>query len=411
MTGNTSPDSYFQDDMINLRELVKTLLKHKWIIIGATALAGLAAFLVSSFLLSARYQASAYLAIADPGFRAELETSIQNDPIQLETSGLPELAEAAEMQQLTFAELGIADLEKQRAYEWSAVMQGEGQLQLRVTAGEPGLAAEAANAWAGVVSNRLNEIYSPTAETLKTLESEVTQAKANLSVTQAALESYLPKSQVESLEVELAEEKKALARYLSCVEGNNLLVSDAETMLAQLVLEEDGGDLATGTALSIIALQQRAAGGISGTQFQIQGDQIMGVDYSVIEGRDALIGLVSALREQNVGFEMEIELKQEEIGVISSLLESERFKMEQLTQERNLARQAYTALSSQLEETRITMAQEERPARIGVKAVEPNKPSGPNSKLNTALAVLIGGMLAVGGVLLWNWWIEEEPNR
>ncbi len=145
-------------------------------------------------------------------------------------------------------------------------------------------------------------------------------------------------------------------------------------------------------------------------QFQVEGNQIMGIDYPAEEGRVALLGLIKALEEQIVGFEMEIRFIQDGIGEISSRWEAERFKVEQLTQERDLARQAYTALSSQLEASRITVAQEERPARIGAQAVEPIDPSSPNALLNTALAVVIGGMLAVGGVLFKDWWSKESTD-
>jgi len=402
-------DTHFSEEVIDLRELIRTLWAKKWLILGVTFIAGLAAFLVSSFLVPERYQAAAFITITEPNLRAELETSIQTEPVPLETSGLAELAESAELQALTFSALGVTDYEQQRSYEFSAVMPGEGQLRLGVTTEDPVLAAEAANAWAGVVSERLNELYGTSQETLTILESETAQAKIAWAEAQEALETYLPESQAESLGVELSEQKETLARYLDQVEGNQMLISDADALLSQLVLENDGGDLATGTSLSIIALQQRAAGEISGTQFQIQGDQIMGVDYAADKGRETLLGLIAALQEQNLDFEMEIELIQEGLGEISSRLESERFKVDQLSQERDLARQAYTALSSQLEETRITWAQEDRLVRIGAGAVEPQEPRGPNSLLNTALAVLIGGMLAIGGILLNDWWIREEP--
>ena len=403
--------THFSEEVIDLRELIRTLWAKKWLILGVTFIAGLAAFLVSSFLVPERYQAAAFITITEPNLRAELETSIQTEPVPLETSGLVELAESAELQALTFSALGVTDYEQQRSYEFSAVMQGEGQLRLGVTTEDPVLAAEAANAWAGVVSERLNELYGTSQETLTILESEAAQAKIAWAEAQEALETYLPECQVESLTVELSEQKKNLARYINQIEGNRLLISDAETMLAQLVIEEDGEVLATGTALSIIALQQRAAGGVSGTQFQIQGDQIMGVDYPADKGRETLLGLIAALQEQNLDFEMEIELIQEGLGEISSQLESERFKVDQLSQERDLARQAYTALSSQLEETRITWAQEDRPVKIGAQAVVPQHRSSPNVLLLTALVALMASVLSILVVLLAGWFQEGEHEN
>ena len=101
---------------------------------------------------------------------------------------------------------------------------------------------------------------------------------------------------------------------------------------------------------------------------------------------------------------------EEGIGELSAALESEKHKVELLTQERDLARNAYIALSNQLEETRITQSQEEYSAKIGAEAIIPRKESNPNLLLNTVLAAILGGMLAVSTVLIYAWWIKDEED-
>ena len=80
--------------------------------------------------------------------------------------------------------------------------------------------------------------------------------------------------------------------------------------------------------------------------------------------------------------------------------EEEQYQIDILTQERDLARQAYTALSSQLKETRII---ENNSIKIGAKAILPNKAIGPNTGLITGLGSTLGLFIIVGYFFLDAW--------
>ena len=401
-------ETQYTEEIIDLRELILTLWAKKWVILGAAILAGLAAFVVSKFLVQERYQASAYLTITDPNLRAELETSILTSPVEFETSGLSDLAESAELQQLAFNALGVIDPVEQRAYEFSASMPGEDQLELMATARGPDLAAEAANAWASVVLNRLNGLYGTEEEALNSLEMEVSRAGENWSASQLALETYLPESRLDSLSLQFSAARSKLAKYLKEIDCNQLLISDVQALQQQIGIYSDTEFLSTGTALSLISLQQRAVAVQDVTPLQIQIDQSWQADLTAAEAGVILVQLIEALESQDEKLSEEVHLLEDEISSLVLSQEKEQYQIDLLTQERDLARQAYIALSSQLEETRITLAQEERPVRIGAEAVEPMKPSSPNTLLNSVLAAMIGAMLVVGGVLIRKWWIDES---
>lgn len=281
---------------------------------------------------------------------------------------------------------------------------------MQVTATDPTIAAQIANGWAQVLVLRLNDLYGTGSSTVVVIESEVQKAKVIWNTAQEGLESYLPQSQVEILEVQLAEQKNSLARYLYQIEENRILISDGEVLKAQFAVMDKDLNLSTGSVLSIIALQQRAAGGISGTQFQFQSNAVLGQGYLVGDGKNDLERLIGAIKTQNEEFTTELTIIKESIGELSAALESERHKVELLTQERDLARSAYTALANQLEETRITQSQEEHSAKIGAEAMIPRKESDPNLLLNTALAAIISGLLALSLALVYAWWIEDEEG-
>ena len=405
MKDNREP--YYYEDVIDLRELVQTLLDYKWVVVGVTLLAALAAFLVSTFYLPPQYQASSFVTLTEPIIRAELDPSIQVSPNLPDTAGLAELAEADAMVRVVSTDLGLK-VEEVRAFEWQASMQGQSQLMLQVTAPTADFAAEAANRWAELMVSHLNDLYGTGDQTLETLEREVKLAKEEWTTAQTALEDYLPQSRVDVLEVRLAERKDMLSDTLTRIEYNQDLVRDIQTLKAQVDNLKSEQDLSTGKALSIIALQQRASGGISGAQFQIQGGEILGAEYTLEEGMEELDGLLSAILNQNREIQEELTAIEESILNFSQELESERFAVEQLKQERDLARTAYTALANQLEETKITQAQEEHSAKVGVEAVVPHTYVNPNEWLNMALAGLIGFFVTIGFVLIHDWWEDEN---
>ena len=405
-----TPQSYYYDDMIDLRELVKTLLKYKWIIIAATLLAALAAFLVSFYLLPAKYEAKAYVTITEPIIRAELEPSIQVSPTIPDTGALAELAEAEAILDQVAVSLKLTNYIEENEPDMEASLQGKSQLRLQVTTTDPEIAAQIANGWAQVLVLRLNDLYGTGNSTIVVLESEVQKAKVNWNNAQEALETYLPQSKVEILEVQLSEQKNSLARYLNRIEQNRILISDAEALKSQLSVIDMDLNLSTGSALSIIALQQRAAGGISGTQFQFQADEVLGQGYLVEAGKNDIERLIAALKTQNEELNGELNKIEDSVGELSVALESERYNVELLAQERDLARNAYNALANQLEETRITQSQEEHSAKIGAEAMIPRKTSAPNVLIITGLTAILGGIIAVIAVIIYAWWVSDEEE-
>lgn len=400
-------ERFYVEEVIDLRELIQALWRKKWLIVGVTFLTGVATLLISSFLVQKSYQSAAYVTITEPRLITELEPSIQTNPVIFETSGLSELAESAELQELTLLELGVIDFQQQQTYEFTASLQGEGQLRLRVTAEDPTLAADAANTWADVVIMRINQLYGIDEESLLTLELEVSMAKANWEAAQLTLEKHLPESRLDSLELQLSASRSMMSKSLKEIDCNQLLISDIQALQTQIESQNPADILSTGTSVSMITLQQRAATIQQETSVHLQIDQNWQVDLTVAEAVVILQQFIDALVSQNQELGEDLISLENEISELVLSLEKEQYRVDQLSQERDLARQTYTALSSQLEETRITMAQEDRPAKLGANAVEPMVPSGPRILLITALAAMIGAMLAVGVVLFRNWWIEE----
>lgn len=396
-------DPYYYEDVIDLRALVTTLWSAKWIIIGATLLAGLAAFLVSAIVLPAQYESSAVVTLTEPIVRAELDSSISISPTVPETSGLEELAEADAVREQAVAESGLESYLEENRAEWEASLQGRSQLKLQITADDPEIAAQLANSWAAVLVGRLNDLYGTGEQTLTVLENEVQEAEENWAAAQQRLEEYLPVSRVDALQVTTGAARENLSATLRKIDSSQLLISDARALLAQLSALPAETRLRTSTVIQLISLQQRAAGGPTIT---LQVEQALEEDLTAGEARSLLGDFTAALEVQILELEGEITALEERIAALAVTLEEEQFRVEQLTQERDLARSAYTALSNQLEETRITQAQEERTAKVGAGAVVPGGPSGPNTFLNIGIASVAGFILILFILLITDWWLN-----
>lgn len=397
----------YYEKIIDVRELVNLQLRFKWYTIATTLLAAVAVFAISSFLITPQYQTSAFVAIIEPSINAELDPRVQVSPSIPDASSLSGLAEADEIIDEVIRELGYEDTYKGNIPDVEAALQGNSQLRLKVTTEDPVRSKEIANRWAEVLVSRLNDIFGTGELRLEEIEAEVNKARESWISAQGALESYLPQSRVDVLEVQLSEEKRRLNQYLNHIDANNRLIMDAQAFEARLAEKGPTNEITLGDTLSLIALQQRSSGGVQGTQLQLSSEQITDGRFTVSSALDIIDVLVRSVENQNEKLSENVNESENAIVKLTVELESEKHKLERLIQERDLARSSYQALASQLEETRITQSQDGKTAQIAAKALAPRRPSGPNTLINTAIAAVVGFLFSVSVVFIYDWYKEE----
>ena len=386
----------FTGEVIDLRELILTLWHRKWLILGATLLAGLVAFLVSSYLVPEKFQSSAIITITDRSTWASLEVK-----------SLPQLAESEELRALTFKAMGITDREAERPFAFSADMDVRSQLVLEVTAKDPHLAAEAANTWAEVVLERMKTLYGSSEDNLNSLEEEISPAWARYTAAQQELENFLSESHLDAYPSQLSAAQFALTETLLEIERNQLLISDIQTLAAQIESMDPAEVLNPGIAISLINLQGRAAG-----LQEIQPLQNLG-EYSSLGLDDAAAFLQqfgAALESQNQQLASEVTVLEGQISDLSHSMEKERNQEEQLRIDRNLALGAYEALATDLEEGKILLAQEESSLKISAKALPPKDPLSPNVLANTGFAGVSAALLVILGTFFQDWWVGRNED-
>jgi uncharacterized protein involved in exopolysaccharide biosynthesis len=408
-------------EILDLREMVRMVLKYKWILIAITLISVIAAYFIRRYTFTPTYTASTYIVVkSEPIFRTVLDSSIQTGSSFPDTESLVELSEAPAIVNQSFSEMGLSAEQQDGSLKLEVFLISPSQLRLEVTSTDPNIAADFANNWTENVSDRINDLFGTGDQTVVSLENEVQNAKDKWDTAQEAVENKLSSSRETTITIQLDATKENLKNNYSKLYQNQLLISDALSVLDQISQYEDDEQLSVGTILSIMALQQKTVGLLYSSEYKTQfvdqfqvliGDALL-QSYTTLEGQENLQLLVDAVQKQNASLESEISSLETNISELSLTLESEVYQLARIVQERDLARSAYTALAGQLEETKISQAQEDQIAKIGAKAMVPEKPNSPRIMIVSGLAGIFGFLLTILGIFIHSWWtVDDEVKR
>lgn len=403
-----NPSLEYANTEIDVRELVKTVLRGKWTIISATV-AWTVLVGVICLLLPKKYEASATLVITQPVMPPKLDYA----PVELEANALKSLTLSGDLVLELYSAEAVARLREQgetlvgftRRLQVEAI--GNRQVNLKYTDRNPQRAAAIANLWAGKAATRLNSLFGVDASALQRIQGQFAQAEETWANAEAALLAYLPKTQVDALRVRQAQTQETLAQVLAKVRQIDLLVSDAELMLGNLLKQPEGDRLTLGDALAVVALQQRATGGVSGLQIQSGTPNLLGEQYTVGRATATLRQLGESLKTQRTQLENSRAELEKEVTTLATAYESAVYEVTRLTEQRDRARGAYQGLANQEKEAGIYLAINRPTTKQAVQAVPPARPSFPRPRLYTALAGMVGLILSTFWVLAVHWWRQS----
>jgi len=125
---------------------------------------------------------------------------------------------------------------------------------------------------------------------------------------------------------------------------------------------------------------------------------------TVAEAKVSLDALASSVDAQRVKLQENLDQLRQDIINATLALEIAEYQLTQLTTERDLALDAYQALSAQLEETRIDLARDDVTAKVASRALPPEEPISNSALMKTMIAGVLAFALACFGVLLIHWW-------
>ncbi len=255
-------------DELDLRGLIRTLLRYKWWIVGVTLGAAAVVFLASQLGGGKSYQAKALIVFGQPPLNVNLEGSappsltafslpdykgitdlVTADDLLYDVYKAPEL-QASRTRGLTFGKL------KQ---ELNVQVSGTSQLLLQVTAADPDQAILVANLSAQAIANRLNSLYGSSSAMVTALEQQTKDAQKAWDAAEKALVDQLSSSNVDALTGQLTQAQIAYNIQLSRVHNIDLVLSDGRALTARLSAQQPNAALAGSDALGLLTLQQQAS--------------------------------------------------------------------------------------------------------------------------------------------------------
>ncbi len=404
------------EEEIDLRAYAVILLKYwKWIL-GVTLAAAIVA-LVVSFLLPPTYEATALVIIKQPQYVMQFDPRFETLTQQPAYKAYPDLALGDEVLEALLARLNPRPREVETLQDLRSMVEAKAGtdpsvVRLVVRARDPQEAARIANLWAGLFVAHANRVYGAGDEELQQLEEQLSRAQAELEAAEQALIEFQARNQASILEAQLDSLKRQQADSLADRRAITYILQDIRALREQLNRQPDERPASLADDLTALFLQIKAfnAQASAPIQLQVSGTESLS-SKSIGETIALLNDMAQALEAKSAEVGQRIEELSPEILSLQEQLQEIYTESDQLTRQRDLAKETYIALARKVEETRIAMQGAESTARLASRAAVPEEPTGPRKLLNTAVAGALGLMLSVFGVFVVAWWRSEAGER
>ncbi len=404
------------EEEIDLRAYAVILLKYwKWIL-GVTLAAAIVA-LVVSFLLPPTYEATALVIIKQPQYVMQFDPRFETLTQQPAYKAYPDLALGDEVLEALLARLNPRPREVETLQDLRSMVEAKAGtdpsvVRLVVRARDPQEAARIANLWAGLFVAHANRVYGAGDEELQQLEEQLSRAQAELEAAEQALIEFQARNQASILEAQLDSLKRQQADSLADRRAITYILQDIRALREQLNRQPDERPASLADDLTALLLQIKAFNvqASAPIQLQVSGTESLS-SKSIGETIALLDDMAQALEAKSAEVGQRIEELSPEILSLQEQLQEIYTESDQLTRQRDLAKETYIALARKVEETRIAMQGAESTARLASRAAVSEEPASPRKLLNTAIAGALGLMLSVFGVFVVAWWRSEAGER
>ncbi len=415
----STPSVDWYEDEIDLRELVLTLWRGKWIIVLTTLLFAVAALAVS-LALPKQYQAKANITLVQPKLQLNAPEGMALQVAVPDLKTVAAVAQAPELFQRLAADevIQAAWLNEKEPLTWqrlagkSAVKeQGKDGLQLLIKDTDPERAALIANYWSALVVKWINERYGWAALQVQ-FDSQVEDIQQAYKQAQMAYEKEVSCNRATALQAQLDHVKRDLNCVLELQSQLERLQEDVATFADYLSNLDGATALLPGDALSLATLQQRtlvAKVCVSDTaSLQVQWPPNALTSLTVERARNGLQEMEAALHGRLETLPERQASLEKQIGQLEQALEEEQARLDSARQRRDMAWQTYVSLDLLRSQSQPLALPENQVALVAAEAVKPERPIAPRKLMNTALAAMLGLFLGSIGIFVREWWTNEE---
>ncbi|MBN1666333.1 MAG: hypothetical protein JW862_04575 [Anaerolineales bacterium] len=376
------------EEEINLRPYVVALLKGWFYILGAAIGIALIAVIYFKFIKEPVYEAKALVMPLPPLYDVVLSPEfVTNESLtQRGYLILPELAEADQMMLLLLEQvqplLDPSNGEGMTLQKLSGitevVVEDANSMYLKVVYTDPEIAARIANLWADIFIGEVNRIYGEGQDEITFLESEL----ANADIQRAAAEQAVIDFKGEDTTIVTGEKFLVLRDYYNQVAAEQVnlarLIRDIASLRSQLELQSSGQSISFGDELSVVSMQFRLYNVYLGNlQFEISpAEEFSGKTAG--EAVAFLDDLSQIAQEKSVALGEELIDLETEMLALQQDIETVNTQKIRLVDDRSLAIELYSLLSTKLVESRIT-TQETLVSyiKVGSYAAVPARPQSP----------------------------------
>ncbi|MBC7264796.1 MAG: hypothetical protein H5T64_10655 [Chloroflexi bacterium] len=403
------------EEEIDLREYVAVLVKHWKAIVAVTAVAAIAA-LVVSLLLPPTYEATAICVATKPKYQMQFDPKIQSlVDLQVPSKAYAALAKNAELERGIIETLGAALLPQERTIEGLQCMltvstpTDPSVIQLKARSSDPQKAALLANTWAELFVQQINELYGQSLDEQRRIEGQLAVADQNLKIAEDALIEFQKRSQIATLQAQIEAELEALSSYLAATKNLELVIQDAQSLKENLQMQ-GAGPVAVSSGLSTLFLEIDSLNSAARlpVQLQIPIDESIAASTSISQQVQYLDNFMATLKAKQQAIAMAADEIPARILELQGALQREQTERDRLARARDVARETYLTLSRKADEVRIATQVDEGELRIVSQAEAPREPVAPKKGVNTAIAGVLGLMVGVLGAFAVEYF--EKPR-
>ncbi|RMG91919.1 MAG: hypothetical protein D6706_17670 [Chloroflexi bacterium] len=410
------------EDVLDLYKYLK-LLFSKWkVILGGTILAAITAFIVS-YLLPPTYEATALVVITNTGERVQFDPRFQDIINEQSLSAYPELANSDEILQELLVQLeppptDVDTIDTLKNMVSASAGGDPSLIRLTVKSSNPAEAARIANLWAELFVAKINELFNNPGDTqVQAFTVQLEAAQQNLEESEQALIDFQAHNKISILQNQLQVLLSTQADYLAQQQEIFVLLQDIENLrsLLEQGKEQDivsFADQITALLLQIRAFDNKQAN--EGDTFPLQL-QLTSAEELTVSNRNEQVAYLDSLARTLQARQAQVEQRLNELEPQILLLQQQKqaatAEFSQLTNERDIAQETYTALARKVEEAKIEAQGIESTVRVGSKAVVPTKPVAPRVMVNTVLAGIVGLFTSIGIVFAVEFWMEVREEE
>jgi polysaccharide biosynthesis transport protein len=403
------------DEEIDIRVIIHSLWKGKWVIILISIIIALIVFLISFWFIPKKYSAISYVSIIEPILTFSDESNIS---ITLTSPDISSLVEISTTEALLNKVASSPAISSFRGIEIGPISDmanssniGNYLIKLEVISENPTFSMDIANIWADEFVSQVNMQFSVNAVANK-LDSQVTDALDNYKNAQANLEDELSLNQIDKYRAQLNNAKSSLTCELNRNQAANLILEDLNILNHVLLSQSSGTNLSLGDALALTILQQRTSANqicLSITQFpQIQVSTDSLTIINIDEAQSAIFQMKNALETQLPFFQIKQINLSKEIPILQSALSNSEYMLYQMTYERDLSKELYNTLRQQQNRIKTILNSSSNIANVSYKATLPQNKVSPNTLMNTAIAGLMGILIGAIWVFVADMWKTDE---